>query len=122
MTDWYNMQLPYQLQWFAKDGPGGEKTEEPTSKRLTDARNDGKVAKSKELSGAFGWGSEIFKLVLPFFIIGFIVAFLGDLVQVRWKVTTKPMQPKLSKFNPLNGFKRILSKDSLFELLKLLEK
>ena len=170
MTDWYNMQLPYNLQWFAKDGPGGEKTEEPTSKRLTDARNDGKVAKSKELSCAFdlvvlflilkifvayvyngfidsfsyvysripdfvknnavemnGFGVaaflqeelvEILKLVLPFFIIGFIVAFLGDLVQVRWKVTTKPMQPKLSKFNPLNGFKRIVSKDSLFELLK----
>ena len=61
---------------------------------------------------------EIIKLVLPFFLIGFAVAFLGDLVQVRWKVTTKPMQPKFSKFNPLNGFKRIFSKESLFELLK----
>lgn len=28
------------------------------------------------------------------------------------------MAPKLSKFNPINGFKRILSKDSIFELLK----
>jgi len=28
------------------------------------------------------------------------------------------MKPKLDKFNPLNGFKRIFSKDSLFELLK----
>ncbi len=42
------------LQWFAKDGEGGEKTEEPTSKRLKDARNDGKVAKSKELDNAVG--------------------------------------------------------------------
>ena len=32
--------------------------------------------------------------------------------------TAKPMEPKLSKFNPINGFKRIFSKDSLFELLK----
>lgn len=170
MTEWYNLQLPYQLQWFAKDGPGGEKTEEPTGKKLMDARNDGKVAKSKELSSAFdlvvlflvlkiflsyvynGFVDsfsyvysripdfvtnnavemnvfnvaaflqeqllEIIKLVLPFFLIGFAVAFLGDLVQVRWKVTTKPMQPKFSKFNPLNGFKRIFSKESLFELLK----
>ena len=39
--------MPLNLQWFAKDGEGGEKTEEPTSKKLTDARNDGKVAKSK---------------------------------------------------------------------------
>ena len=45
--------IPYHLQWFAKDGPGGEKTEEPTSKKLSDARNDGKVAKSKELNSAF---------------------------------------------------------------------
>ena len=170
MTEWDNRQLPYRLQWFAKDGPGGEKTEEPTSKKLTDARNDGKVAKSKELTSAFdlvvlflvlkifisyvyngfidsfsyvysripdfvknnaietnGFSIaaflqeeliEIIKLTLPFFIIGFLVAFLGDLLQVRWKVTTKPMQPKFSKFNPLSGFKRIFSKDSLFELLK----
>ena len=53
MTEWNELRLPYQLQWFAKDGPGGEKTEEPTAKRLTDARKDGKVAKSKELNSAF---------------------------------------------------------------------
>ena len=162
--------LPYDLQWFAKDGPGGEKTEEPTSKRLTDARNDGKVAKSKELSSAFdlivlflllrifmsslysGFVNafsfvynrmsdfaksgvkainghsmaaflqiellEIIKMVLPFFLFGFVVAFFIDLIQVRWKVTAKPLKPKFDKFNPINGFKRIFSKDSLFELLK----
>ena len=44
--EWY---MPLDLQWFAKDGEGGEKTEEPTAKKLTDARNDGKVAKSREL-------------------------------------------------------------------------
>ena len=32
------MILRYNLQFFAKDGPGGEKTEEPTSKKLEDAR------------------------------------------------------------------------------------
>ena len=42
------------LQWFAKDGEGGEKTEEPTAKKLSDARNDGKVAKSRELDNAVG--------------------------------------------------------------------
>ncbi len=40
------------LQFFADDGPGGEKTEEPTSKKLNDARNDGQVAKSQELCNA----------------------------------------------------------------------
>lgn len=37
-------------------------------------------------------------------------------------MTTKPMQPKLDKFNPINGFKRIFSKDSLFELFKSIVK
>ena len=32
------------------------------------------------------------------------------------------MKPKISKLNPLNGFKRIFSKDSLFELLKSIVK
>lgn len=172
--EWDNGLLPYHLQWFAKDGPGGEKTEEPTAKRLTDARNDGKVSKSKELSSAFdlivlflllrifmsslysgftnvfsfvynrmdefvtssakgfsGYGAasflqtgllEMIKMVLPFFIFGFIVAFFIDLIQVRWKVTGKPLKPKFDKFNPINGFKRIFSKDSLFELLKSIVK
>ena len=41
------------LQWFAKDGEGGEKTEPATAKKLKDAREEGKVAKSKELTAAF---------------------------------------------------------------------
>ena len=32
------LRLEYDLQFFAKEGPGGEKTEEPTSKKLEDAR------------------------------------------------------------------------------------
>ena len=34
--------LEYDLQWFAKDGPGGEKTEPATAKKLRDAREEGK--------------------------------------------------------------------------------
>ena len=49
---------------------------------------------------------------------GFVVTLLVSIVQVGWKVSTKPMKPELSKLNPLNGFKRIFSKDSLFELVK----
>lgn len=44
--------LQYNLQYFAKDGEGGEKTEEPTAKKLDDARKKGQVAKSKELPSA----------------------------------------------------------------------
>lgn len=164
------LMLPYDLQRFAKDGPGGEKTEPATAKKLRDARKEGKIVKSKDLSaavellalflvmkifisyvaegllGVFGLmyngipdiiyesGNglplntvsrlgqtvilKIIQIVIPFFLIGLIVTFLIGVLQAGWKVTTKPMQPKFNKFNPINGFKRICSKDSLFELLK----
>ena len=44
--------LVYNLQFFAKDGPGGEKTEPATQKKLSDARKEGQVAKSKEVGMA----------------------------------------------------------------------
>ncbi len=160
--------IQYDLQFFAKDGPGGEKTEPATSKKLSDARSEGQVCRSRELDQAImlvglfltlkmtvaSMGStflEIFsvvynkipeteaakeltttvvmsyiqhvalqslKLAGPFFAAGFLIAFLSNLVQVKWKVSTKPLKPRLDKFNPANGFKRMFSKDSLFELLK----
>ena len=45
--------LSYDLQMFAKDGPGGEKTEEATPKKLKDARKEGQVAKSMDVITAF---------------------------------------------------------------------
>lgn len=166
--------LEYNLQWFAKDGPGGEKTEPATAKKLKEAREDGKVAKSKELTfavdlivlflamkifmtylsenlvGTFagfynrmpdivtenGSGMSIksttgivneamlniIKIILPFLLISVVVGVLINILQVGWKVTTKPMKPELNKFNPLNGFKRMFSKDSLFELVKAIAK
>lgn len=152
------MILQYNLQFFAKDGPGGEKTEEPTSKKLSDARNEGQVAKSKEVTSAFEMLAaflmmrffiqyigtvlvgniydiysqipmyvklyeghiqsqtfrmlfvqsllRILQIIAPFLIVGFLVAFITNLLQVKWKVTTKPLKPKFSKLNPVNGFKR----------------
>lgn len=44
--------LRLNLQFFAKDGPGGEKTEPATSKKLDDIRKEGQVAKSKEITTA----------------------------------------------------------------------
>ena len=162
--------LKYNLQWFAKDGEGGEKTEPATAKKLDDARKEGKVAKSKELTAAFdlivlflvlkvfisfvgerliGIFTQIYNkipeflevnrgglttvaissffmdviakwliIVCPFFIFGVIVTLLVSIYQVGWRISTKPMAPKLSKFNPIIGFKRIFSANSLFELLK----
>lgn len=168
------MILEYNLQFFAKDGPGGEKTEEPTSKKLSDARKEGQVAKSKEISIAFEllafflliyfWveymgtyfvgnmydiysqipeytkmydgyiQDQIFNalfvksltrvlfIMAPFLMAGFLIAIITNVIQVKWKPTTKPLKPKLNKLNPVNGFKRFFSVNSLVELAKSLLK
>ena len=61
---------------------------------------------------------QIMIVCVPFFAFGFVVTALISVIQVGWKVTGKPLQPKFDKFNPINGFKRIFSKDSIFELVK----
>ncbi len=48
------MVLEYNLQFFAKEGMGGEKTEPATAKKLEDARKEGQVAKSREIANAIG--------------------------------------------------------------------
>ncbi len=162
--------LRYDLQRFAKDGPGGEKTEPATEKKLREAREDGKVVKSRELTSAFdllvlflilkifissvgngfiGVYNYVYKLMpdfvranaiecsvqevtsflqnvyiemlviaAPFFAFGVAITLVISIIQVGWKVTLKPLKPRGDKFNPINGFKRILSKDSVFELIK----
>ena len=61
--------LRYNLQLFGDDG--GEKTEEPTSKKLNDARNKGQVANSKEVSNTFG-------LLVLFILIRLFYGFMGE--------------------------------------------
>lgn len=60
--------------------------------------------------------------IAPFIIIAFIVAFMSQKIQIKWKVTSKPLQPKFSKLNPISGFKRIISKQALFDLFLSLVK
>lgn len=62
--------IKYNLQFFAKDGPGGEKTEQPTAKKLKDARNEGQVAKSQEVGNAFA-------ILIGFIILKFYISTLG---------------------------------------------
>lgn len=164
--------LSYDLQFFAKDGEGGEKTEEPTAKKLGDARKKGQVAKSKELSSAAtliiffvmlkvlvstmysgfvgifdyvynripdilinaaaggGFSAStmqsmniyvmlrIIILSAPYLIAGFVAAIVIGIVQVKWQVSLEPLKPNFSRLNPVNGFKRMFSVDSVMELLK----
>lgn len=153
------------LQFFADEG--ADKTEQATPKKLQDARKEGQVAKSQELStavmllaffvavkvfvgfigerflgrfketyqvidvyvtdefgpataGAFLQDSlvEILLICLPVFAVAVVISVVVNVAQVKWQVTTKPLKPKLSKFDPIKGFKRIFSKDKLFVLIK----
>ncbi|MCM1156930.1 MAG: flagellar biosynthesis protein FlhB [Bacteroidales bacterium] len=169
--DEYRVLLPLDLQLFAKEGPGGEKTEDATSKKLEDVREEGNVAKSTEITTAavllalfvclkFTMGfvggrlmqsfNQFYSLIprmvndrirleeftyllvdgifflgitiLPFLLFGAVVAFFSTSLQFKFKVTAKPLQPKFSKLNPINGFKRMFSLNTLMELLKSIVK
>lgn len=157
------MQLRLDLQWFA-----GEKTEKATPKKRQKAREEGQVAKSSEIPGAFimlfffltlwMFGSyfgdkfygiftlaysdlmqteltvqsvfPMFGLVLehmvwimlPFMLIAFVIAFIGNYVQIGFLMTSKPLLPKLSKMNPISGAKRIFGLRALVEFAKSLLK
>lgn len=52
----------------------------------------------------------------------FLIAFIADLVQVKWKVSGKPLKPKFNRMSPVSGFKRIFSVNSLVELIKAILK
>lgn len=161
------MFLEYNLQFFAKDGEGGEKTEAATPKKLEKAREEGQVAKSQDLNTAilliilflglrifgtfmmerlhdifyFYYGNiseftadevnigrymslmsegliEILLVILPIVAFALLAAFVVDVVQVKWKITLKPLKPKGNRLSPIGGFKRMFSKDRLFDMLK----
>ena len=59
----YSHKFPYQLQFFAESG--GEKTEEASAKKLSDARKEGQVAKSQEL------------IMALFLVLKMFIAFIG---------------------------------------------
>lgn len=158
--------IPLNLQFFAEDSGGSEKTEKATPKKKEKAREEGQVAKSQEVStaflllaaffalrmfagvierGVFGiFGTQLdliaggmehmetvfianhlawlFGRVLimsaPMFLVAIIIGVVTNIVQVGWKITTKPMMPKFSKLNPIKGFKKIFSLQSLMNLVK----
>jgi flagellar biosynthetic protein FlhB len=56
--------------------------------------------------------------VLPLLIIGGVVAVVFTMAQTRLLVTTKPLGFKMSRLNPLQGFRKMFSMRSLVEITK----
>ncbi len=146
----------------------GDKTEEPTSKRLEDARKKGQVPRSRELNtfvtlmagsvmllvmgqhivhGLWLIMREQFQLsrevifdpaspviyfekvisnglilILPFVLVLLVATLLTPMMMGGWNFSMEAMQPKLSKFNPLTGLKRMFGLQGLVELIKAILK
>lgn len=147
---------------------GQEKTEQPTPRKLQEARKKGQVAKSRDLSSAvvlmgavgifyaisqnvissmerhlvwyftncvdFGLPAERTYWVLvqsiwavciafaPLFLVTIAVAVLSNVMQSGFLLSTQALAARLDRINPLEGFKKIFSVNSLFELVKTILK
>jgi flagellar biosynthesis protein FliR/FlhB len=55
---------------------------------------------------------------LPIAVPIMLMGVLGNYVQTGYMLSADPIKPKLSKLNPINGFKRIFSTRTLVELVK----
>jgi len=153
----------FDIQWFAAEDEG--RTEEPTEQKIRKAREEGKVAKSSEVTSAlvllfpvvmigilapfifqqmaemlryfFSSSAEIdvtsqstivpvfysyfIKLVLPVAAIAFIAAIMGNVFQIGFLFTMKPITPDLTKIIPRFGRffrKSLFSGEALFNLAK----
>ncbi len=61
---------------------------------------------------------EFTMTILPVCMIALGIGVIINILQVGFLFTTKPLRPKLSKLNPLNGFKNMFSINALVELAK----
>jgi flagellar biosynthetic protein FlhB len=153
---------------MAENEDGQEKSHDPTSRRLKQARDKGQVARSKELttlavtlSGAAAlmlmgpqFGDTVHHIfsanftldrhdvmeptallrhlreaitaallmLAPFFAIMIAVAIFASIALGGFNFSTKALQPKFDKLNPIKGMKRIFSPNGLMELVKALGK
>ena len=154
------------LQWFAAEDEG--RTEDPTERKIRKAREEGKVAKSADITAAlvmiFGLvtlmafsgsivritadmmryfitmapveakrsnsalvavGAYLLRLTSPVMGVCFVAAFLGNVLQVGFLFSTKPITPDLKKIAPNFGKwaqKSFFSAEALFNLFKSIAK
>ncbi|RMD62924.1 MAG: EscU/YscU/HrcU family type III secretion system export apparatus switch protein, partial [Planctomycetota bacterium] len=146
----------------------GEKTEDPTPKRLSEARSEGRVAKSADLTAAvllsiavllltlysktlFFTTQAILRealssslasdstvegvldfaafafiragaLVAPALLIVAAAALVVQYLQVGWLLTLKPLKPKISQLNVVNGLQKLFNKRNAVKLVVNLAK
>ncbi len=62
------------------------------------------------------------QIMLPILVIAVVAAVVVNMVQTGFLFSTKALEPKLSRVNMLEGFKRMFSMRTLFELMKAIMK
>ncbi|HKZ11305.1 MAG TPA: flagellar biosynthesis protein FlhB [Rhodanobacteraceae bacterium] len=153
---------------MSEESDDQEKTEPATLRRLEKAREEGQVARSRELTtflllgggllGLWAMGSKLSRqlgmvmeqaflfdrtqafdlhvtmsrvfelgshslLAIAPLLLGLVVmALISPLLLGGWSMSSKAMAPKLSKLNPIQGFKRMLSAQMWTELGKAIVK
>ena len=154
------------LQWFAAEDEG--RTEEPSEHKIRKAREEGKVARSGDVSSALvllagisalgllggyilrssvqmmtyflsiaaspnalngglmsAFMSWLAKITLPVLLIVFVVAILGNVIQVGFLFTVKPITPDFNRIVPRIGRwlqRSFASGEALFNFAKSLVK
>lgn len=93
--------LSYDLQLFAKEGQDGEKTEEPTAKKLEDARKKGQVMRSTEVVTAA-------TLLAFFFMLKIFVGFIGNRFMTSFRQTIGFISDYTSEPFTLNTVRTII--------------
>jgi len=143
---------------------GGEKTQDPTSRKLEKAREEGQVPKSQEIPSVFVllscatslyffgfytyrslirvmldtldfktipvitkyeiinlFGINLQHLIiacLPVMVAAILMGLASNFAQVGFAVSWKAIAPKLTKLNPITGFKEKFSSRALVEFVK----
>lgn len=148
----------------------GEKTEQATPKKKSDAREKGQVFQSKEINTAIvlmaiffglksfahfmlnhllGFTTSMYRhylfdegifttegiilvfykmiitvsiIVVPITAVALVTGLILSYAQVGFLFTTKTLEVKISKLNPIEGFKKLFSVKSVVELIKSLIK
>ncbi|MEJ2199960.1 MAG: flagellar biosynthesis protein FlhB [Desulfuromonadaceae bacterium] len=65
---------------------------------------------------------QLAQLLAPLLLLVLLVGFFSSFAQIGWLFTTKPLEPDLTRLDPIKGAARFISKRSMLEVVKSLAK
>lgn len=90
---------------------------------LTGQLNTGEVLYASDMPGLLTRAAvELGLTILPVIGVAFLIGMIGNVAQVGFLFSTKALQPKLDRLNPISGIKRLFSLHTLYSLAQSLVK